>query len=290
MIKRKRINYLNNADLLIEIHKSKMTYCWVLDDKYRDFDIIVNDINDITLDLQKVAHDKRVKRLNTEKIRAVQKETNCTPKQALEVINDLYTLDVVDINDVVFRVMTNEHIPEADSGKKTKVNFKPFKHYIMADNGSLIEVARSHWKGSLEYGEFNTTKGHITNELGRMFLVLTAKIATRSNYRGYTFIDEMQSDACYWLTKNALSFNEARETTQLNPFAYYTTVVNNVFKAVLNVEKLNRNIRDDLLEVNGFDPSNSRIVDIELNMIDNKAKKVPKAPPSYSGDIFDFGD
>ena len=34
MAQPKKVNYLNNKDILKEIHKSKMTYCWLADEKY----------------------------------------------------------------------------------------------------------------------------------------------------------------------------------------------------------------------------------------------------------------
>ena len=40
-------NYLNNKDMLKEIHKSKLTYCHLVDDNYGRFDIIVNSYDDI---------------------------------------------------------------------------------------------------------------------------------------------------------------------------------------------------------------------------------------------------
>ena len=52
-----------------------------------------------------------------------------------------------------------------------------------------------------------------------------------------------------------LQFNEDKSD---NPFAYYTTVVNNSFTRVLNIEKKNQGIRDDLLEKAGQAPSWTR--------------------------------
>ena len=43
----KRTNYLNNKDILAEIHKSKNTFCAFLEKNYHQFDIIINDINEI---------------------------------------------------------------------------------------------------------------------------------------------------------------------------------------------------------------------------------------------------
>ena len=39
----KRINYLNNKDILKEIHKSKGSYCYYVDEKYAFFDFILTD-------------------------------------------------------------------------------------------------------------------------------------------------------------------------------------------------------------------------------------------------------
>jgi hypothetical protein len=40
-----RINYLNNKDILKEIHKSKTTYCYFVKDEYADYDIILADLS-----------------------------------------------------------------------------------------------------------------------------------------------------------------------------------------------------------------------------------------------------
>ena len=40
-------NYLNNKDMLKEIHKSKLSFCYVLDDEYARFDTIVEDLEDV---------------------------------------------------------------------------------------------------------------------------------------------------------------------------------------------------------------------------------------------------
>jgi len=43
-----------------------------------------------------------------------------------------------------------------------------------------------------------------------------------------------------------------------NPFAYYTAAVNNSFTRVLNIEKRNQTIRDDILIEQGHLPSYGR--------------------------------
>ena len=55
----RKVNYLNNKDILKEIHKSKSTFCSYTDDDYADFDIILTDINKINI--RTIAEAKRNK-------------------------------------------------------------------------------------------------------------------------------------------------------------------------------------------------------------------------------------
>jgi hypothetical protein len=164
--------------------------------------------------------------------------------------------------------MTFDHIPE-EPGRKTKpkttadlhskCNFPPFKHYAKI-NGELREVVRSHWEGGLDNGNFSTQHGAITNELAKMFIKLCERYSMRSNWRGYTYVDEMRSNALLQLSHIGLQFNELKSQ---NPFAYYTAAVTNSFTRVLNLEKRNQNVRDDLLTQAGKLPSFSRQLDHE---------------------------
>ena len=43
----KKQNYLNNKDILKEIHKSKMSFCWLKAKQYHQYDIILNDVTEI---------------------------------------------------------------------------------------------------------------------------------------------------------------------------------------------------------------------------------------------------
>jgi hypothetical protein len=160
--------------------------------------------------------------------------------------------------------MTFEHIPLAPGRKKTlkntadsheKVNFPPFQHWKFDDNDNLICVGKSHWKGDLITGQFNKEHGKMTDNLARMFLKLCERYATRGNVRGYTYNDEMRGQAILQLTQIGLQFDESKSD---NPFAYYTAAVTNSFVRIINIEKRNQNIRDDILEMNGMNPSWTR--------------------------------
>lgn len=262
--------YLTNKDLLREIHKSKMSYCWVKDDQYYDYDLIVDSLEDITPEmfaeakqlratrLQKQAHEEEVKKW----------EKGLTGKKTKPRAADFVVeVDSIEDTDVVIRVMTFDHIPEESRKNKpkteadlhSKCNFPPYKHYAYVD-GELEEVARSHWVGGIGNGHFSTTHGITTNTLGRMYIKLCEKYSMRSNWRGYTYVDEMRGQALLQLSQIGLQFNEAKSQ---NPFAYYTAAINNSFTRVLNLEKRNQNIRDDLLEEEGLNPSFTRLFNAE---------------------------
>lgn len=157
---------------------------------------------------------------------------------------------------IVIRIMTAGHIPAqgekmAKGGAHVRVIFPPFVHVQGPD---LIEVGRSHWRGTIEDGEFCQTHGRTSRELAVMWMKMTERYASKASIRGYSYIDEMQSNALVQLSQVGLQFDESKST---NPFAYYTTCIKNSFGRVLNTEKKARNLRDTLLINAGMKPSHS---------------------------------
>ena len=263
------VNYLNNKDILKEINKSKLTYCYVQDEKYNNYDVIVRDINEINDKAIAEARANKAAKIQSEGYAAAmlthdKKDYKNKPKQKEFAVDP----ESFDIEELVFRVMNMEHIPLEPGRKKNpktpaderaKVNFPAFKHYAY-QSGELKEVVRSHWEGSLSNGKFSTDHGRITNKLGTMFLKLVERYSHRANWRGYTYVDEMRGQALVQLSQIGLQFDESKSD---NPFAYYTAVVNNSFTRVLNIEKKNQTIRDDILIEQGHLPSFSRQIQHE---------------------------
>jgi hypothetical protein len=160
--------------------------------------------------------------------------------------------------------MTFDHVPLQPGRKKnpktvadhhTQVNFKPFQHYRYNDKDELVCIGKSHWVGGMENGYFSKDHGDMTRNLAMMFMKLVERYGTRSNWRGYTYNDEMQSAALLQLCQIGLQFDESKSQ---NPFAYYTATITNSFTRILNLEKKGQNIRDDILEQNGLMPSYTR--------------------------------
>ena len=252
--------YLNNRDLLKEIHKSKNTYCTYTDKAYADYDIILSSLDRINIRTVAEAKRNRAARLaRAEWERAVIAANKKLSQKDFEI--DYRKMQK---EDLVFRIMTFDHVPKAPGRKKTvktvadaheRCNFPPFQHWKFDDKGNLELVGKSHWRGDLETGEYCKEHGQMTDNLARMFLKLCERYATRGNVRGYTYNDEMRGQAILQLTQIGLQFDESKSD---NPFAYYTAAVTNSFVRIINIEKRNQNIRDDILEINGMTPSWTR--------------------------------
>ena len=260
----KKINYLNNKDMLKEIHQSKNTFCEYSDQKYSDYDIIVDELDEIFLsETQDKAKAVRASRIAAAAFaEALANNTSRTERPRLAEYK--IKPDTIPVDDLVYRVLTYEHIPLAPGRKKNpksqadnhiKLNFAPFKHYII-EQGTAKEVGRSHSKA----GKFNLERGSITNKLAKMFILMVNKYGQRGNWRGYTYIDEMKGQALLQLAQMGLQFDEKRSD---NPFSYYTQSLQNSFTRILNLEKKNQDLRDDLLIDSGANPSFTRQLEIE---------------------------
>jgi hypothetical protein len=261
----KRRNYLNNRDLLKEIHLSKNTYSSFVADGDDVYDIILPNVDKINI--RTIAQAKR------NQADRIQKQAYEAAKERGEKVKQAdFAVDWKKINkeDVVFRVMTHDHIPLHPGRKKNpktvadhhmQCNFPPFQHFRLDENNVAVCVGKSHWEGGLENGAFSKTHGKTTNKLARMYMKLCERYGTRSNWRGYTYNDEMRSQALLQLTQIGLQFDESKSE---NPFAYYTAAITNSFTRVLNLEKKNQAIRDDILEHAGLNPSYTRQTENEI--------------------------
>lgn len=284
---KKPVNYLNNKDILREIHLSKNSYCSFALPQYHQYDFIVDYMDNTSLEanLEYATRPETIQKARENRAIRLDVEAG-NPKNTTDPLS-------IPVTDLVFRLMTWDHIPVAPKvPKKTtkkksakemfefdedpddlfadleevapvkvddlvhiRVNFPPFQHFKFNETGQLICVGKSHWSGDMETGEFEKDGGQITNTLARMYLKLCEKYGTKWNWRGYSYNDEMRGSAILQLTYVGLRFNEAKSN---NPFAYFTAVLNNSFCRVLNSEKRSQSIRDDIMESSGLAPSYTR--------------------------------
>ena len=285
---RKPINYLNNKDILKEIHESKSSYCCFTKKEYHRYDLIINKPDQpLEKSLESCLSPKIIREAKA--VRAAR--LTATTGKKVEPKS-------IPVTDLVFRVMTWDHIPvsakqprkttkkqkaqeffdfegedsdedlfkdlddvedeqsdEVDDMVHVKVNFPPFQHFKIDEKNTVYCVGKSHWTGGVKGGHFSKDHGKITDKLARMYIMLCEKYAMKYNWRGYTYNDEMRNSAILQLTYVGLRFNEAKSS---NPFSYYTAAISNSFCRVQNSEKRNQNIRDDILQINNLNPSWSR--------------------------------
>ncbi len=249
-----------------EIHASKVTYCSFTDPHFRRFDaIVVGSVDQITEEVITKAITKRQSTLN----------------KAAALAESIEEVPTVTQADLIFRVMTSEHIPidpnpdrkrrnRTGDVDRMRTNFPPFKHFVMRDGG-YVEVGRSHWRGDFTTGQFCADGGITTKKLALMYKMLVDQYSRRANWRNYTWLDDMRGQALLQLTQVGLQFDESKSD---NPFAFYTTVLTNCFKRVVNVERKNQSIRDDLLIMAGASPSFRRQIDNEMSYWEQRTEQV----------------
>ena len=287
-----RVNYLNNKDILLEIHKSKCSYSYFTEKKYNKFNKIVDDLSEINEDMILECKEAAAKSLMSEE-RQRQKDAGI---KINKIKVDEILPESIPTEDIVFRCVTYDHIPDHEGRVKTpkktsdykvRLFFHPFKHYIIKDD-QFVEVGRSHWKGDFVTGHFCQDHGKTTNKLGNMYMELTKRFAKKGNWRGYTYRDEMESRAIEQLSAVGLLFNEAKSD---NPFAYYTVCCTTAFTSILNQEKKNQKLRDDMIEMAGATPSMTRQIENEFDqrMIEYYSEKGIEPPKPINTPKVGFG-
>lgn len=87
--------------------------------------------------------------------------------------------------------------------------------------------------------------GIATDRLGEIFIDLVDNYATKSNFSGYSYLEEMKSRATFFLLMYSKSFNPEKSD---NAFAYCTQIVKNAFIQVIKKEKKHNETKKALVE------------------------------------------
>jgi hypothetical protein len=247
-----KTNYLNNRDILKQIHLSKNTYCSYTDPVAdHQYDIILPSLAKINQRTVAEARRNRADRLKREGIIVDPKKIANTdlvfritcwehipmaPKKVSKnaakkkKIEDIFELELAEEDDPLAELID---IPVLDP-KHVRLNFPPFYHYRIDENKQPFQVGKSHWIGDFETGEFSKDHGQVTRKLATMYMKLCERYATRSNWRGYTYNEEMRGQALLQLSQIGLQFDESKSQ---NPFAYYTAAITNSFTRILESRK-----------------------------------------------------
>lgn len=76
--------------------------------------------------------------------------------------------------------------------------------------------------------------------VGECIMKLVSNYSNKNNFRGYTYIDEMRSEATLNCVRYAHNFDLNKST---NAFAYFTQLIHNSFLQVLGKEKVQAEIK-----------------------------------------------
>ncbi len=144
--------------------------------------------------------------------------------------------------------------------KTTKAASKPTKRKknYLNNKDMLVELAISN------------ERGEMTDTLAKMLMMLTERYATKVNFSGYPYIDDMKSHA---LTSLARTWKAFDSTKGSNPFAFFSQCINNSFLQILKIEKHQRNVRDSLLVENGLDPSFTYVEEYNTKMKEERDQR-----------------
>lgn len=111
----------------------------------------------------------------------------------------------------------------------------------------------------------------IPDKIGEYFLLIAKNLARSGRFAGYSWREEMVSDAILVMVKYARNFDPEKST---NPFAFFTRCAWNCFIHRIGVEKKNLELmqvlREDAEELYGTDLEG----DEDYGYIDSKAKQV----------------
>lgn len=84
-----------------------------------------------------------------------------------------------------------------------------------------------------------------SERLGEIFVNLVDNFATKSNFSGYTYLEEMKSRAIFFLLKYSKGFNPEKSK---NAFSYCTQFVYHAFLQVIKKEKKHIEAKKALVE------------------------------------------
>jgi hypothetical protein len=139
--------------------------------------------------------------------------------------------------------------------------------YYISNNDLLQEIIRF------------KNDGCISNELGKMLLTIARKYSTKSNFYGYTWREDMVSEAVCTCIRYLRNFNPEKST---NAFAYVTQIFKNAFTLVINENNRHGMIKDKChrgfetyQEENGFDGYGQQGLDYE-NVLDYVTEETVK--------------
>lgn len=170
-------------------------------------------------------------------------------------------------------------------------------HYV--NNKALLECIEKYQKQKNEAIQNNTALPKIPEYFGEAIIQIATRFSRRSNFIGYSFRDEMISDAIEHALVAADKFDPNKSS---NPFSYITTMVYYSFIRRIAKEKRQSYIKSKLIQdmpIDSFDIQGHdddadfmnnymAFIQSHQNFDDTQEKKVPKQKVVQRGPLEDF--
>ena len=125
-----------------------------------------------------------------------------------------------------------------------------------------------------EIEKFNESD-QISEELGRMLLLIAKNLSNKANFINYTWKEDMVQEAVLTCCKYLKNFDLEKSK---NPFAYITTICSHAFVNYINKQKRHSAIKDTLFNnrhdmEDDFGMYQTRAIDYTVMSVDDKKKK-----------------
>lgn len=149
--------------------------------------------------------------------------------------------------------------------QKIKLNKKQHIHYI--DNNKFDAALREHKEKCNEADALGIEKDsidypRISNYLGTCITKICLKLSSRGNFSGYTYKDEMVSDAQYICIKYFNNFDPDRG---FKGFSYFSRIAWQAFIARIGKEKNQEVVKYEILKHELHNSNLSTYQDIDLD-------------------------
>ena len=122
------------------------------------------------------------------------------------------------------------------------------QHYV--DNKLFLEEIIKYRQSVQDAVYLGKPKPRITNYLAECFLKIATHLSYRPNFINYMFKEDMISDGVENCVQYIDNFDPDKSK---NPFAYFTQIIYYAFLRRIAKEKRQMDIRDKLIEKNGYD-------------------------------------
>lgn len=112
-------------------------------------------------------------------------------------------------------------------------------HYV---NNKQLTEAMAKWVATFEEGK---PRSPMPDYVGLCLMKMVEKYGRKYRFSGYTYLDEMQSEALLTAVKYAHNFKPEKSN---NAFAYFTQIIHNAFIQFINSEKKLANLKFEMVK------------------------------------------